>query len=69
MTAEIPADTGNALRRALQHQQGGHPTEVRAGFWRAQMEGLQREHRDGASGLVIARAIADVVDAISPVAG
>ena len=64
MTAEIPADTGNALRSALQQQQGGNPTEVRAGFWRAQMEGSQREHRDGASGLVIARAIADVVDAI-----
>ena len=64
MTAETLADTGNALRSALQQHHGGNPTEVRASFWRSQMERLQREHREGASGLVTARAIADVVDAI-----
>jgi len=48
----------------LEQQDGRNPTQKRAGFWAGQIERLQREHRQGATGLEIARAITDVVDVI-----
>jgi [protein-PII] uridylyltransferase len=53
-----------ALQDALAQQAGRDLTEQRGGFWRSQIERLMQEHRAGARGSVIARAITDVVDVI-----
>ena len=64
MTVNTEPYSATALQSALEQQDGRTATEQRAGFWRSQTERLLREHRGGAGGLSIARAIADVVDVI-----
>jgi [protein-PII] uridylyltransferase len=56
--------SGIDLRDALRSTPGTTPMEARKCFWDQQLERLRSAHRRGEPGIVTARAITDVVDAI-----
>ena len=54
----------DALAAALTQRKGASITKARQAFWSARLAVLEAEHRGKASGIAIARAIADTADAI-----